>query len=452
MASAAGRITLFVLAGLLAGLLTWLVSDVFVRLSDSVGTLTSREAVAYQIVFMAWGGFVGVLLGVADALYNGTLSGQWPRVVGIGLAVGIVAGVVGGAFGMAIFGPLYVAHAVNPFDFIRNVVARALGWAFIGALAGTTAGWRKWSVRVGRNGLIGGFIGGVLGGMTFEIIPYLMPGIHAGPVSRFFGFLITGALIGLFVALVSELLKEAWVRVVVGRNEGREILVEKAETQIGRSELADIALFGDPNIARVHAVLAGSGGRFAIRDVSQSPVGVVVNGVRITGDQPVRDGDQIQIAGRLLVFHERATQTRTAPAPRDVARSVSSSVGGLRSLSDLPAATDAPRPQSPPAPPAYERTASVSAYLVATDGPYMGTAFPVRPNAVAGRDAGADIALPNDSKASRQHARFVPAGQGFAVEDATSTNGTFVNGVRVTRQTLAPGDTIVIGTTTFRFE
>ena len=63
-----------------------------------------------------------------------------------------------------------------------------------------------------------------------------------------------------------------------------------------------------------------------------------------------------------------------------------------------------------------------------------------------------DIALPADTKASRLHARLVADGGGIAVEDAGSTNGTFVNGQRVTRQTLMSGDTIVIGTTTLRYE
>jgi pSer/pThr/pTyr-binding forkhead associated (FHA) protein len=36
------------------------------------------------------------------------------------------------------------------------------------------------------------------------------------------------------------------------------------------------------------------------------------------------------------------------------------------------------------------------------------------------------------------------------VEDLGSTNGTLVNGARVTRQTLSKGDTVVIGQTQIR--
>lgn len=462
MASVTGKVILFVLAGVAAGLITWFVSDGsgFIRLSDSVGRLSSRESLYYQIIFMTWGGAIGVLLGVADTLVSGSVP-QWFKVVGIGLFVGVLAGIIGGAFGMAFFGPLYVAKAGTSFDFLRNVIARGIGWAFIGALAGTAPGWRKWSLRVGRNGLIGGLIGGLLGGTTFEIIPYLLVGFsRPGPIARLFGFVITGAMIGLFVALVQELLKEAWIRVVVGRNEGKEILVEKAETRIGRAEVSDVPLFGDPQIARTHAVLvAQADGRFLLRDTGESPLGVFVNGEKINTERPVRDGDQIQVGSRLLVFYERMTKNRTATAARDVAPeprpAVAVGSGGLGSLADLPApGISGSGTAFAVSSGAGAAATATAARFVATAGPYTGASFPLRPGASIGRDTTADIALPADSKASRLHARIAADANGgnIAIEDAGSTNGTFVNGQRITRQPLVSGDTVVIGTTTFRFE
>lgn len=466
------RVLFFTLSGLAAGLLTWFVSDVsgFVHISDSVGTLSPAEARSYWGVFMVWGGAVGTLLAVADALLSGARA-EWHKVIGMGLGVGILSGLIGGAFGMTLFGPLYVYPARTPFDFLRNVLARAIGWAFIGALAGTASGWRKLSVRVGRNGFIGGLVGGILGGATFEIIPYLIPGIRPGPVSRLFGFAITGAMIGLFIALVQELLKEAWMRVVVGRNEGKEILIEKAETRIGRAELADIPLFGDPSIARTHAVLvAGDNGRFTLRDTGESQTGVFVNGERIASEKMVRSGDQIQVGSRLMVFYERMTRERTAPAPKDVAEPRSAprpvELGGLPSLADLPQAGVGTTPSSSSASP-YAATApnmqpfpsslsASTAYvprLVATSGPHQGATFDALPGAVIGRDPGVNIALPNDSKVSRSHARIVADASGVAVEDAGSSNGTYVNGRRVTgRIGLALGDTVLVGQTALRLE
>lgn len=70
-----------------------------------------------------------------------------------------------------------------------------------------------------------------------------------------------------------------------------------------------------------------------------------------------------------------------------------------------------------------------------------------------GRAAGNDVALEDDEYASTRHARIEPRHDGVWVDDIGSTNGTFVNGIRVTRpRRLAPGDVIRIGETDLRFE
>lgn len=449
-----GRVTLSILAGIAAGLLTWFVSDVsqIMRFPDVVGPLTAAQARQQQIICMVFGGLVGAFLGVADGLAVGSTA-RIPRAAGVGVLVGIVAGTLGLLLGQSLFGHLYVANAANPVAFVGNIFARALGWGFIGALVGTADGWRKLSFRVGWNGFLGGAIGGVLGGTTFEIVPLVVLGLERpGILSRLAGFVITGAAIGLFVALVQQLLKEAWIRVVVGRNEGREYLVDKAETKIGRAELSDVPLFGDTHIARTHAVLiAQPGGRFVLRDEG-GPAGTLVNGERITGAVPVRDGDTIQIGGRTLIFHERLTRRRTEAAPKDVAAPRPAATG-LPSLADsLPPLTPAGIGAAPVLTNGSGGPPPVGPRLVATSGPYAGRTFPLEAEAVIGRDPGCDISLAGDYKASRTHARLVREGAAFVIEDTGSTNGTFVNGQRVTRQTLVQGDTVIIGGTAFRLE
>ena len=69
---------------------------------------------------------------------------------------------------------------------------------------------------------------------------------------------------------------------------------------------------------------------------------------------------------------------------------------------------------------------------------------------VIGRHAEGAGRLADDQEISRTHARVMIDGAGFlSIEDLGSTNGTFVNGLRVTTpQTLSEGDTIEMGTTT----
>ena len=57
-----------------------------------------------------------------------------------------------------------------------------------------------------------------------------------------------------------------------------------------------------------------------------------------------------------------------------------------------------------------------------------------------------------DPNASRQHAEIRPSGNGWVLVDLGSTNGSRVNGMRVTSQELAEGDEIGFGNTIVRFE
>jgi FHA domain len=70
-----------------------------------------------------------------------------------------------------------------------------------------------------------------------------------------------------------------------------------------------------------------------------------------------------------------------------------------------------------------------------------------------GRGTTNDVSLPDDEYSSTRHARFEPRRDGVWIEDIGSTNGTFVNGIRLTRERkLVPGDVVRIGETDLRFE
>lgn len=90
--------------------------------------------------------------------------------------------------------------------------------------------------------------------------------------------------------------------------------------------------------------------------------------------------------------------------------------------------------------------------LVAVDGPLIGQRFEITSMIEVGRETG-PIPLAHDWMLSRRHARISPIGSAaLEVVDLQSTNGTFVNGSRVTTATIKNGDVLKIGGTTFRVE
>ena len=85
--------------------------------------------------------------------------------------------------------------------------------------------------------------------------------------------------------------------------------------------------------------------------------------------------------------------------------------------------------------------------LAIVEGQDAGTEVPLTGTVLVGRDPSADIVV-QDSEVSGRHASFAPADGGAVVEDLGSSNGTFVNGERVTgSRPLSAGDRIQLGAT-----
>ena len=86
--------------------------------------------------------------------------------------------------------------------------------------------------------------------------------------------------------------------------------------------------------------------------------------------------------------------------------------------------------------------------LVMRSGPSIGQIYPLeKSEMVIGRDLGNDIVI-SDSEVSRRHARIFMQGNNYVIEDLGSTNGTFVNGQRLTGSyVLRPGEIITFGET-----
>ena len=74
-----------------------------------------------------------------------------------------------------------------------------------------------------------------------------------------------------------------------------------------------------------------------------------------------------------------------------------------------------------------------------------------KPKLVVGREPTCEIHIDNLG-ISRQHCAFAARGEAFVVQDLGSSNGTFVNGRKITEHFLNDADEVVIGKYTLKFK
>ena len=134
-------------------------------------------------------------------------------------------------------------------------------------------------------------------------------------------------------------------------------------------------------------------------------------------------------------------------------------IGDLRSVSDEGYSDGPSRASQREVPAAAPRPKTIAggagAELVVEDSDVIApeTRFSVgRGTTVLGRSAASDIVLKSDDYASGRHASITRHGGLLYVEDAGSTNGTYVNGRKTVGATpLRVGDALRVGSTTFRY-
>lgn len=312
--------------------------------------MSFRLFVYYCFLFGAWAGFLGWLMGrflaptvpanneaffppVLRATVIGTFLGfsvaLWLSFLDaafslslrkLGMVIvrvfaAILIGVFGGLFGSFIGASLY--QWIN-WDSIFMI-----SWIIVGMLVGmsicffevcaslVTAKDFGSAIKKFIKCVIGGTVGGFLGGLVALGLRKAAEFVFSGKdVNALFsptaiGFVAIGACIGLLVGLAQIILKEAWIKVEAGFRPGREMLLAKAKTTIGRAEGSDIALFGDSGVEKAHANILLEGGRYFLEDL-QTPGGSYVNDQKVEGKAPLRAGDLIRVGKSVLRFNERA--------------------------------------------------------------------------------------------------------------------------------------------------
>lgn len=94
--------------------------------------------------------------------------------------------------------------------------------------------------------------------------------------------------------------------------------------------------------------------------------------------------------------------------------------------------------------------AAGQACLIVIVGPKIGLQIPLASVVEMGRDPSCTVAFDSDM-ISRRHARVEPSVGGYEVIDLGSTNGTYVNDVKVSRRMLRDGDRVGLGKILLKF-
>lgn len=240
---------------------------------------------------------------------------------------------------------------------------------------------------------------------------------------------------------------------LVSLTDGREYVVMTASLVIGREAGCDVVVPGK-DVSRRHAEIAPSPKGYLLIDSSTN--GVFVNDELIQGQRVLARGDVVRIGEESFRFYTDAAPAAapvaaagaapaaSAPAPGAGARLQNTSFG-------MPAT---PRPAAAPAataaPPATG--AALANFLVRTGG-LKGTRLLVKtPIANIGRADYNDLVLPDES-VSTAHAKLQRREGVWVLVDLGSTNGTYVDGERITADTpIAPGSLVRFGDVQLVFE
>jgi hypothetical protein len=266
-------------------------------------------SIAVLLLFPTVAGFVGLFLGASEGLMCRNIPRALISSV-VGLAVGFVGGLVilipvgivysimsNWALQIAKPGPGERLHGIG---FLVLMMGRGAAWAIAAIPAGLGQGIALREKKVVVNGLLGAVLGGLLGGLAFDPIDAMFSSARDASVSRAVGFALIGIMVGLFVGLVEQWTKTAWLLMKAGPLTGKQFVLYRNPTVIGSAPKADIYIFKDPDIEPRHALLHNRGGRFELEDLGTKD-GTYVNGVPVT-KRILQAGDQIVIGKTLLEF------------------------------------------------------------------------------------------------------------------------------------------------------
>ena len=238
---------------------------------------------------------------------------------------------------------------------------------------------------------------------------------------------------------------------IVCLTDGREYKVGDRPLSFGRDAAADVVVLG-PDVSRQHAEIRSDAEGYVLIDSSVN--GTYVNGERIVKTRRLSRADVIRIGNHEFRFYADAPATPSKmPSPPSGSASQTNTPpsGAPERLSDTMHGLPVSELQKQAAP--LSPGAPVLASLLFRSGDMRGRRIPIKvPVVNIGRGDYNDILI-SDPSVSTMHAKLQRREDVWVLTDLGSTNGTFVEGERLTgEQPLSPGTTIRFGDVAALFE
>lgn len=286
------------LAGACGGMLAFLIMEPGERAVELNPELSQDLVHGVLLLGLVFGGLVAALLAAADEAPSGSPFRM--------LARGSLAGLLGAVIGLVASIAANILYAILRLFAMAGglgfqIIARTAGWALFGVGIGVAAGLLSRSQRRVLQGCLGGLLGGSLGGFLFDMVTFMTQS-ETATLSRLIGFTAVAACVGFATALVEELARTAWITFLSGSREGRQVILHR-DVVLGRDELVDVPLFGDPSVAKRQAEITLAPVP-AIRETGSTPL-LRVNGHPVREAQLV-DGSLVEIGRHRFHFHHRA--------------------------------------------------------------------------------------------------------------------------------------------------
>ncbi len=319
--------------------------------------MSLTRLIFYSALLSAWAALVAALVAEFTVLRGGWVpegsvqTAVIAALVGgaLGAALNLVAGLGGGSwrFGRLVPGFLFGALGGALGGWLGNELfrllpwARLLGWLVLGLCAGAVEGLSERSGRKLRNGLIGGALGGLAGGLLFEISTQVLT--SRGSLSlRVTAFVLLGLAIGLLIGWVQVILKDAWITVLDGYRPGRQLILSREATVIGRAEHVALPLLGSPTVEHEHVCIRRMPNGSYVLENLHGRENVLLNNNPVATSAPLKHGDVIRVGSNAIRFEERQR------SPGDAAPSPDSRP--IRATTPVTTPQPQPQPQRPTQP------------------------------------------------------------------------------------------------------